>query len=319
VSYDLILPFLRPIEHLLASETISEIMVNPDSSMWIEEDGQKQLIGTRFEPGALEAALEVIANKFGKKLDADSPILNLRLPDGSRLAAMIPPLVHPNPLLTIRKFTSRHFTMDDLIARKMLTEAQAAVLTHAVRCGDNILISGGTASGKTTLLNVLADAIPADERILVIEDTAELYIRKPHVVSAEAQTDTHKHAVTFEDLLKAALRHRPDRILLGEVRGTEVRTLFDSMNTGHRGALTTIHASSPQGALQRLRTLVMRGSGQMTATEVDREIRSSIHLVAHIHRQNGERSVQDILRVSPEPQAGRGDAAGNEVAPYLSR
>ena len=318
MSYELILPFLRPIEHLLASETVNEIMVNPDSSVWIEEDGQKQLIGTRFEPGALDTALEVIANKFGKKLDSDSPILNLRLPDGSRLAAMIPPLVHPHPLLTIRKFTSRYFTMNDLIARRMLTGEQAAVLTNAVQRGDNILISGGTATGKTTLLNVLADAIPEDERIFVIEDTAELHIKKPHVVSAEAQTDTHKNNVTFEDLLKASLRHRPDRILLGEVRGVEAITLLDSMNTGHRGALTTIHASSAQGALQRLRTLVMRGAGQVTATDVDREIRSSIHLVAHIHRQNGERSVQDILCVSPEPQAGRDDAAGNGIFPCLS-
>ena len=319
MSHELILPFLRPIEHLLASETINEIMVNPDSSIWMEEDGRKHLIGTRFEPGALNAALEVIANKFGKKLDADSPILNLRLPDGSRLAAMVPPVVHPHPLLTIRKFTSRHFTIDDLVARKMLTEEQAALLTNAVHRGCNILISGGTATGKTTLLNVLADAIPADERILVIEDTAELSIRKPHVVSAETQTDTHKNSVTFDDLLKAALRHRPDRILLGEVRGAEARTLLDSMNTGHRGALTTIHASSAQGALHRLRTLVMRGVGQMTATDVDQEIHSSIHLVAHIHRQNGERFVQNILRVRLEPQAGRGVAAGSEVAPYFSR
>ena len=149
---------------------------------------------------------------------------------------MVSPVVHPHPLLTIRKFTSRHFTMDDLIARKMLTGEQATLLTNAVRRGDNILISGGTATGKTTLLNVLADAIPDDERILVIEDTAELHIRKSHVVSAEAQSDTHKNAVTFEDLLKAALRHRPDRIILGEIRGTEARTLLDSMNTGHRGA-----------------------------------------------------------------------------------
>ena len=318
MSYELILPFLRPIEHLLASETINEIMVNPDSSIWMEESGRKHLIGTRFEPGALDAALEIIANKFGKKLDADSPILNLRLPDGSRLAAMVPPVVHPHPLLTIRKFTSRHFTMHDLIARKMLTEKQSAVLNNAVYRGDNILISGGTATGKTTLLNVLADAIPEDERIFVIEDTAELYIRKPHVVSAEAQTDTHKHAVTFEDLLKAALRHRPDRILLGEVRGVEAQTLLDSMNTGHRGALTTIHASSAQGALQRLRTLVMRGTSSLSPTEVDAEIRMSIDFVVHVHRQARERFVQDILCVSPESQAGRDDADGNEIFPCLS-
>src|SRR6266849_6765160 len=242
MSFDLILPFFRPIEHLLLSDTVSEIMVNPDSSVWIEEDGEKvHLHRIRFEQGALEAGLEVIANRFGKKLDADSPIMNLRLPDGSRLAATIPPIVHPQPLMTIRRFTSRNFAMRDLIERQMLTAEQAATLSDAVRLGDNILISGGTGTGKTTLLNILADAIPDEERILIIEDTAELHIRKPHVVAEEAQTDTHRNPVTFDDLLKAALRHRPDRIILGEIRGTEARTLLDSMNTGHRGALATIH------------------------------------------------------------------------------
>jgi pilus assembly protein CpaF len=133
----------------------------------------------------------VIANRFGKKLDVDSPIMNLRLPDGSRLAAFIPPVVNPRPMMTIRKFTSRGFTMDDLIARQMLTQEQAAVLSEAVCHGDNVLISGGTGSGKTTLLNVLATFIPDHERILILEDTAELYIKKPHVISAEAQLDTH--------------------------------------------------------------------------------------------------------------------------------
>ena len=186
MSFAIILPFLRPIRHLLETETVSEIMVNPDSSVWIEEAGVIQLLpGTRFADGALLTGLEVIANKFGKKLNADSPILNLRLPDGSRMAALIPPVVHPAPLLTIRKFTSRNFTMADLVEREMLTVQQAAVLAESVRRGDNILISGGTSSGKTTLLNVLADCIPVAERILILEDTAELHIRKPHVVCAE--------------------------------------------------------------------------------------------------------------------------------------
>src|ERR1700738_4439917 len=192
MSFEIILPFLKPIRHLIEAETVSEIMVNPDSTVWIEEYGRIQsLPGIRFEEGALETSLEVIANRFGKKLDADSPIMNLRLPDGSRLAATIPPIVHPQPLLTIRRFTSRNFVMRDLVERQMLTVEQAATLSDAIRRGDNILISGGTGTGKTTLLNVLADAIPEEERILIIEDTAELRIRKPHVVAEEAQTDTH--------------------------------------------------------------------------------------------------------------------------------
>jgi pilus assembly protein CpaF len=301
MSFEIIIPFLKPIQHLLKAATVSEIMINPDSSVWIEEDGAIQLLpGIRFADGALLTGLEVIANRFGKKLDADSPILNLRLPDGSRLAAAIPPIVRPQPLVTIRKFTSRNFSMDDLIERKMLTMEQAAVLTYAVRRGDNLLISGGTSTGKTTLLNVLAEAIPNNERILIIEDTAELHIRKPHVVSAEAQLDTHKHPVTFDDLLKAALRHRPDRIILGEIRGTEARTLLDAMNTGHRGVLATIHASSAQGALLRLRTLLLRGASSLLPAEADAEIRTSIHCVIHIDRKDGNRHVQEILEVASE-------------------
>lgn len=296
MSLAIILPFLKPIQHLLETETISEIMVNPDSSVWIEEDGAIQpLSGIRFADGALLTGLEVIANKFGKKLDPDSPILNLRLPDGSRLAATIPPIVHPQPLMTIRRFTSRNFTMKDLIERGMLMAEQAETLADAVRRGDNMLISGGSGTGKTTLLNVLADAIPEEERILIIEDTAELYLRKPHVIAEEAQTDTHRKAVTFDDLLRAALRHRPDRIILGEIRGTEARTLLDAMNTGHRGALATIHASSAKGALLRLRTLLMRGTPSLRPSEADAEIYSSIQRVIHIDRHGTHRQVQQVL------------------------
>ncbi|MGA7155285.1 MAG: ATPase, T2SS/T4P/T4SS family [Acidobacteriaceae bacterium] len=298
MSFEIIIPFLKPIAHLLESQTVSEIMVNPDGSVWMEEAGQMQrLSGVHFDEGALQAGLEVIANRFGKKLDADSPIMNLRLPDGSRLAAAIPPIVNPSPLMTIRRFTSRNFTMEDLIARKMLTAEQAETLSNAVRTGDNILISGGTGTGKTTLLNVMADAIPEEERILIIEDTAELHIRKPHVVQQEAQTDTHRHPITFDDLLKAALRHRPDRIILGEIRGLEARTLLDSMNTGHRGALATIHASSAQGALLRLRTLLLRGASSLRPEEADAEIRTSIHRVVHIDREAGQRHVREILKL----------------------
>jgi pilus assembly protein CpaF len=312
VSFEIIIPFLKPIEPLLLSQTISEIMVNPDGSVWIEEAGRIQsLPGIRFEENALATGLEVIANKFGKKLDADSPIMNLRLPDGSRLAAAIPPIVHPQPLMTVRRFTSRNFTMKDLIERGMVTEDQAETLADAVRRGDNLLISGGTGTGKTTLLNVLADAIPEEERILIIEDTAELHLRKPHVVAEEAQTDTHSKTITFDDLLKAALRHRPDRIILGEIRGTEARTLLDAMNTGHRGALATIHASSAKGALLRLRTLLMRGTSSLLLAEAEAEIRSSIHSIVHIDREQGERRVKTILDLAADSDANQSERAAS--------
>ncbi|HVJ06498.1 MAG TPA: ATPase, T2SS/T4P/T4SS family [Candidatus Saccharimonadales bacterium] len=298
MSFEVILPFLKPIKHLLEAQTVSEIMVNPDSSVWIEEDGHIQALpGIRFEEGALLTSLEVIANRYGKKLDADSPIMNLRLPDGSRMAALIPPVVNPRPMMTIRKFTSRDFTVDDLIARKMLTEEQAETLVCSVQRGETLMISGGTGSGKTTLLNVLAGFIPAQERILILEDTAELYIRKPHVISAEAQLDTHKSQISFADLLKAALRHRPDRIIVGEIRGGEARVLLDALNTGHRGSLTTIHANGAADAVRRLAQLAMRSSGNAHLRDIEEECRRSIDVVVHISRNGYWRSVTEILEV----------------------
>lgn len=304
-GFEVILPFLRPIEPLLTSKTISEIMVNPDGLVWIEEMGRIQLQpDIRFEEDALHTGLEVIANKFGKKLDADSPILNLRLPDGSRLAAMIPPVVNPRPLMTIRKFTSRNFTIHDLIERKTLTEAQAETLADAVRRGDNLLVSGATGSGKTTLTNVLADFIPEDDRILILEDVAELHIRKPHVISAEAQLDTHKSQIGFADLLKAALRHRPDRIIVGEIRGLEARVFLDALNTGHRGSLSTIHANSAADALRRLAQLAMRGSGGIGLREVEEECRRSIRVVVHVVNLDDTRKIREIVRLESSPGAG---------------
>ncbi len=299
MSFEIIIPFLKPIQPLLLDQTISEIMVNPDGSVWIEEEGRIQpLPDVRFEEDALATGLEVIANKFGKKLDADSPILNLRLPDGSRMAALIPPVVNPAPMMTIRKFTSRNFTIHDLIERKMLTEAQASKLADAVRRGHNLLISGATSSGKTTLANVLAGFIPESERILILEDVAELHIRKPHVISAEAQLDTHKSQVGFADLLKAALRHRPDRIIVGEIRGPEARIFLDALNTGHRGSLTTIHANSAEDALRRLAQLAMRGSGGVSLRDVEEECRRSIDVIAHVANQDGWRHITEIRAIA---------------------
>jgi pilus assembly protein CpaF len=226
--------------------------------------------------------------------------MNLRLPDGSRMAALIPPVVNPRPMMTIRKFTSRNFTIQDLIERKALTEAQAETLTDHVRRGDNLLISGGTGSGKTTLINVLSSFIPDGDRILILEDVAELYIKKPHVVSAEAQLDTHKSQIGFADLLKAALRHRPDRIIVGEIRGPEARVFLDALNTGHRGSLSTIHANSAGDALRRLAQLAMRGSGGVPLQDVTEECGRSIHLIAHVANQDGWRHVTEIRAVASE-------------------
>jgi pilus assembly protein CpaF len=301
MSFDVIIPFLKPIEHLLQSKTISEIMINPDNSVWIEEKAEiRRIPDLYFDDGALLTGLEVIANRFGKKLDSDSPIMNLRLPDGSRMAAMIPPIVNPNPLVTIRRFTTRDFTLADLIRTEMLTEEQGQLLIGAVRNRENILIAGGTGSGKSTLLGVLADAIPDHERILLIEDTAELHIRKPHVVATESQKDTHRSTVTFNDLLQAILRHRPDRIIVGEVRGVEALTTLDAMNTGHRGTLATIHASSADEALRRLASLAIRSAANLQLSVAEEDAQRSLDLIVYISRREGRRCVEDVKSVSKQ-------------------
>src|ERR1700688_246575 len=296
MSFELILPFLRPIEPLLLDESVSEIMGNPDASWWYERDGmmfQEQNIS--FDAGKLQTGLEVIANQLGKKLDENPPLLHAHLPDGSRLAAVIPPVVRHTPALIIRKFSSRHYTIHDLIARGTLTRPLADFLAEQIRSGKTLLISGGTGTGKTTLLRILADFIPDEERLVVIEDTSELQIQKPNIVAAECQTDTFKTDVSFDNLLKDALRFRPDRIILGEVRGTEARTLLDSFNTGHAGSLATIHANSAIKALTRFANLVMRSHSQTTFSDTEAEIGEAVDFVVHVERQPGRRIVREVL------------------------
>ena len=296
MSFELILPFLRPIESLLLDESVSEIMGNPDASWWYERDGimlQEKTIP--FDASKLQTGLEVIANQLGKKLDEDNPFLHAQLPDGSRLAAVIPPVVRCTPALIIRKFTSRHYTVDDLIARGTLTRALADFLAGQIRSGKTLLISGGTGTGKTTLLRILADFIPEQDRLVVIEDTSELQIQKPNILPTECQTDTFKAKVTFDDLLKSALRWRPDRIILGEVRGIEARTLLDSFNTGHAGSMATIHANSAEKALHRFATLVTCSHPQSTFSDTEAEIAEAVDFVVHVERQPGRRVVREVL------------------------
>lgn len=293
MSFEIIIPFLRPIEPLLADDDISEIMCNPDSTCWIEREGIiRSASDHRFKAGELHAGLEVIANKFGKQLDASHPILNVRLPDGSRLSAIIPPVVSPEPLLNIRIFGRRNYSLEDLEKCGTISAEITRTLRAAVAERRNILIAGATGTGKTTLLNALANEIPDEERIFVIEDTAEIRLLKPHVISSESQSNTHKEEISFDTLLRAALRHRPDRIILGEVRGIEASTLLDAMNTGHDGTLTTIHASSSDGALRRLASLAVRSG--LTTQVAEREVAMSIHIVIQLIRKNGQRVISAV-------------------------
>ena len=294
---ELLISFLQPIKHLLLDETVTEIMGNPDGKWWFERRGRIEPCDIDFDAKRLSTSLEVIANKLNRRLDAKNPLLNAQLPDGSRLAAVLPPVVRPFPAVTIRKFSTVRFTMPDLIATGAFTEAIAAQLRAYIEDGKTMLISGGTGSGKTTLLNALADYIPEHERIVVIEDTKELRIGKPNLLGSECQTESHAATVNFNDLLKAALRWRPDRIILGEVRGDEARTLLDSFNTGHAGSMATIHASTAVKALRRFGELAMRSHQQSNRDDIAAEIAESVQVVVQVSRFAEGRRVSEIIAV----------------------
>jgi pilus assembly protein CpaF len=294
---DLLISFLQPIKALLLDDTVSEIMGNPNGEWWFERKGRLEHAEVVFDAKALRTGLEVIANKLSRKLDEAHPLLNAQLPDGSRLAAVLPPVVRPNPAVTIRKFSKKRFTISDLIQTGAMSVEIGALLSGYIERGKTVLISGGTGSGKTTLLNALADFIPEEERIVVIEDTSELRIGKPNLLASECQTESHTGAVSFNDLLKAALRWRPDRIILGEVRGEEARTLLDSFNTGHAGSMATIHASSAVKALRRFGELAMRSHQQSNRDDISAEIAETVQVVVQAGRYAEGRKVSEIIAV----------------------
>src|SRR6185437_3931283 len=252
-GFELILPFLRPIEHLILDSEISEIMVNGPEHIFIERAGRLgPVAGITLSPKSLEVAVRNIARRLGDDISEIKPILDSRLPDGSRVAVVIPPCSIHGVTLTIRKFNSRHFTVEDLVGMGTLDSDVAAHLQSYVHDRKNILISGGTGTGKTTLLNALCRFIPDEDRILLIEDTSEVRLDKPNFVRFEArQAQSDLPAITIRDLLRASLRHRPDRIILGEIRGGEAFDLLQLLNTGHSGTLSTVHASSAAQALAR--------------------------------------------------------------------
>ena len=296
MQFETILPFLRPIEHLILDPDISEIMVNSGSHIFIEKRGQlTQVPGITISEQALNAAVRNIARRLGDDISEEKPILDSRLPDGSRVAAVLPPCSIDGITLTIRKFNTRHFTMADLIENGTLTEDAAELLRDKIINRQNVLISGGTGSGKTTLLNILADFIPDDERILLIEDTAELHIRKNNLVRFETRREqAGLPAVTVRDLLKAALRHRPDRIIVGEVRGGEAFDLLQALNTGHAGSLCTLHANSVRQAVTRFADCVLQSGIELPHRVIMANIGSAVDLLVHIGRTKGHRSVSEI-------------------------
>src|SRR5579864_2882354 len=306
MQFETILPFLRPIEHLILDPDISEIMVNSGSRIFVEKNGELTPVpGITISEQALCAAVKNIARRLGDDISEAKPILDSRLPDGSRVAAVLPPCSIDGITLTIRKFNTRHFTMADLIQNGTLNTNTAEFLQERVGSRQNILISGGTGTGKTTLLNILADFIPDEERILLIEDTAELNIRKSNLVRFETRREqTGIPAVTIRDLLKAALRHRPDRIIVGEVRGGEAFDLLQALNTGHSGSLCTLHANSARQAIARFSDCVLQSGIELPHRAIMANIGNSVDLLIHIARIRGRRCISEVAAVQGFDSAG---------------
>jgi pilus assembly protein CpaF len=300
MSFDLILPFLRPIEPLIKDDSISEIMINGSSQVFIEKMGiLEEMTVAGLSEKSLMVAVRNIARLLGDDISESKPILDARLPDGSRVAAVIPPCSLGGITLTIRKFSARRFTIEDLIRQGTITEKLASLLCERVQAHSNILISGGTGTGKTTLLNILANSIPSEERIIIIEDTAEISISKPNLVRFEARREQPgAPAVTIRDLLKATLRQRPDRIILGEVRGGEAFDLLQALNTGHSGSLSTIHANSAHNAASRFTNCVLQSNVELPYKAIKANIADTIDLLLHIERKDGCRIVSQLLELT---------------------
>jgi len=297
--YDMIFG-LGPLEDLLRSPSITEIMVVSPSQIYIERNGRIVKIPQTFpSEDAAISIIERIVSPLGRRIDRSQPLVDARLRDGSRVNAIIEPLAIKGPCITIRKFPSFKVTVDDLVRWHSITNSAVALLRACILNRCNVLISGGTGSGKTTLLNVLSGMIPAHERLVTIEDSAELRLQQDHVVSLETKPANSEGTgqYTIRDLVKNALRMRPDRIIVGECRGDETVDMLQAMNTGHRGSMTTLHANSTQDAVARLETMILMGS-DIPLAAVRRQIASAIHLIVHTERLgSGQRLVWQISEV----------------------
>ena len=293
---------LGPLEAMIALDDISEIMVNGPNQIFVEKKGILYKTDTFFaDDNQVLSAIERIVAPLGRRIDESSPMVDARLPDGSRVNAIIPPLSLVGPSITIRKFSKKALEAKDLIDFGSVSPDMVRFLATCVAVRKNILISGGTGSGKTTLLNVLSNFLPNRERIVTIEDAAELQLRQEHLVRLESRPPNieGKGAITIRDLVRNSLRMRPDRIVVGECRGGEALDMLQAMNTGHDGSLTTIHANSPRDALARLETLVLMAGFDLPLRAIREQIASAIHLVVQISRErDGSRKVTNISEIT---------------------
>lgn len=300
---------LGPLEQLLSDDTVSEVMVVDPNTIYAERNGRISLTGLRFtDDNSVRAAIERIVTPLGRRIDESSPLVDARLKDGSRVNAIIPPLALRGPCITIRKFSKEALDIQNLIEFKSLTQEMARFLTRSVVARKNIIVSGGTGSGKTTLLNVLSGSIPEFERIITIEDAAELQLPQPHVVSLESRPANMegKGEFSIRDLVKNALRMRPDRIIVGECRSGEALDMLQAMNTGHEGSMTTTHANSPLEALSRLETLVLMAGVDLPLRAAREQIAGSVDLIVQQTRftSDGSRRITSIAEVSGLEESG---------------
>jgi len=304
VFKDSIDTFLTPVKGYLEGDSVSEVLCNGPFEVFIERKGVLQRTDARFkDEQALQAAVRNIAQFVGRTIDEDNPTLDARLPDGSRIHAVFPPCSRKGTSLSIRKFSKEIPKFVDLIKWKSLTKPAARFIDICVYLAKNVIVSGGTGSGKTTLLNIIGTRIPKAERVLIIEDSSELKINSDHVVFFETKMADEQGlgGVSMRDLMRSALRLRPDRIVIGEVRGPEALDLITAMNTGHGGSMGTVHANTPYDALIRLETLSMMGDTQIPTAALRRQISSAIHIIVQTKRlSDGRRVISHISEVLPD-------------------
>jgi pilus assembly protein CpaF len=290
-----------PLERPLADEAVTEVMINGPYDIWVERAGRLHNTPIRFtDESHLRRIINKIVAQVGRRIDESSPMVDARLPDGSRVNAVLPPLSLSGPLVTIRKFSKRRLGLNDMIKLGTLSKESVGFLEACVRAELNILVSGGTGSGKTTLLNAMSTAIPNEDRIVTIEDAAELRLNQRHVLRLEARPKNieGEGEIPIRALVRNALRMRPDRIIVGEVRGPEALDMLQAMNTGHDGSLSTIHANAPRDALARVETMVLMAGYDLPVRAIRQQVASALDLIVHLERlQDGSRRVTAITEV----------------------